>query len=307
MELYGVGNMISYYREKNGLTQRQLCRGICTEATICRIETGCREFDSLISETLLERLGKTADRLEFVLNDEDYVLNELRCNILTEIREHRTEQAEKLLEKYEDSMPERDRLHQQFVLFARGLLLEEAEEGEAAVKNFEEALALTDADQEKKGSGMILYSSVEIELIYHLFCHGRIGIERVFLAFDFMEKLYDAEMKRQYMIPFLWRLLEQYKRDGDFAGIVRICEKAIGILNAGRSYEYLAAFYWEKLKAQEQQMSARGIDDNEKRELQIQGKTLYYMSMIEEDTKRICEIAEFCRERLGCQIIGQEI
>ncbi|MEF2576279.1 MAG: hypothetical protein UIQ90_10800 [Eisenbergiella sp.] len=49
----------------------------------------------------------------------------------------RTEQAEKFLEKYEDSMPERDRLHQQFVLFARGLLLEEAEEGEAAVKNFE--------------------------------------------------------------------------------------------------------------------------------------------------------------------------
>ena len=54
-------------------------------------------------------------------------------------------------------------------------------------------------------------------------------------------------------------------------------------------------------------MSARRIDDNEKRELQIQGKTLYYMSMIEEDTKRMCEIAEFCRERLGCQIIGQEI
>lgn len=307
MELYGVGNMISYYREKNGLTQRQLCRGICTEATICRIETGCREFDSLISETLLERIGKTADRLEFVLNDEDYALNELRSNILTEIREHRTEQAEKLLEKYEDSMPERDRLHQQFVLFARGLLLEEAEEEEAAVKNFEEALALTDAGQGKKGFEIILYSSVEVELIYHLFCHGRVGAEQISSVFDFMEKLYDAEMKRQYMIPFLQRLLEQHKRDEDFAEIVKICEKAIRILNAGRSYEYLAVFHWEKLKAQEQRLRAIGMDDEEKRGLQIQCKTLYYMSMIEEETERMCEISEFCRERLGCQIIEREI
>lgn len=307
MELYGVGNMISYYREKNGLTQRQLCRGICTEATICRIEAGCREFDFLILEILLERLGKTADRLEFVLNDEDYALNELRSNILTEIREHRTEPAEKLLEKYEDSMPERDRLHQQFVLFASGLLLEETEEEEAAVKNFEEAMALTDAEQEKKSFEIILYSSVEVELIYHLFCHGRVGTEQIASVFEFMEKLYDAEMKRQYMIPFLQRLLEQRKRDGDFAGVVKICEKAIRILNAGRSYEYLAAFHWEKLKAQEQRLRVIGMDDEEKRGLQIQCKTLYYMSMIEEETDRMCEISEFCRERLGCQIIEQEI
>ena len=49
------------------------------------------------------------------------------------------------------------------------------------------------------------------------------------------------------------------------------------------------------------------MDDEEKRGLQIQCKTLYYMSMIEEETERMCEISEFCRERLGCQIIEREI
>lgn len=307
MELYGVGNMILYYREKNGLTQRQLCRGICTEATICRIETGCREFDSLISETLLGRLGKTADRLEFILNDEDYALNELRGSILAAIRDKKAGYAKTLLKKYEDGMPSEDRLHRQFALFVRGMILEEAGEEEAAVKNFKEALRLTYAGQEKKRFEMILYSPIEVELIYHLFCHGKQEREQLFSVFSFMEKLYDTEMKRHYMIPFLLRLLDQYKKDRNLIEIEKICGKAIQILNAGRSYEYLTDFHWEKLKAAEERVRGGKMEENDRKELQVQCKTLYYMSMIEDETNRMREIEEFCREKLGCPIIEQEI
>ena len=75
MKLYGIGNALLYYREQKHLSQIQVCEGICPEMTLSRIETGEREFDSMILETLLERIGKTANRFEFVLN-ENSVLHE---------------------------------------------------------------------------------------------------------------------------------------------------------------------------------------------------------------------------------------
>ena len=71
MKLYGVGNALLHFREKNKISQIQLCEGICSLTTLSRIEIGEREFDSLISEILLSRLGKAASRYEFVLNEED--------------------------------------------------------------------------------------------------------------------------------------------------------------------------------------------------------------------------------------------
>lgn len=298
MELYGVGNMILYYREKNGLTQRQLCRGICTEATICRIETGCREFDSLISETLLGRLGKTADRLEFILNDDDYMLNELRDDILAAIRNGDTGLAERLLKKYEGDMPVKEKLHRQFVLFAKGLLAETAGKTEAAAAEFEKALALTCPDEEKKSLEMLLYSPMEAELICRLFYLRRRETDRLFRVLAFMERMYDAEAKQRYMVPALEKALERFEEEQDWAAAEGTCEKAIAILDWGKSYEHLTRFYWGRMKARQKRRGKAGTPE-EKQELIRQCRTLYYMGMIEENSGLMEEIEEFSRKLCG--------
>ena len=65
MKLNTVGIALSYYREKYGLSMTQVCEGICSPATMFRIEEGYREVDSLVSATLLSRIGKQV--LEFEL------------------------------------------------------------------------------------------------------------------------------------------------------------------------------------------------------------------------------------------------
>ena len=45
MDLYNIGKAIYHYREKNRLSQAQVCEGICAEMTLSRIETGERECD----------------------------------------------------------------------------------------------------------------------------------------------------------------------------------------------------------------------------------------------------------------------
>ena len=109
MELYGIGNALFYYREKKGLSQEQVCEGICTRMTISRIETGAREVDSLMSESLLERIGKSANRFEFVLNEEDYHLYILREAIKKAVDEQKPEEAKLNLEEYKKQMEEEER------------------------------------------------------------------------------------------------------------------------------------------------------------------------------------------------------
>ena len=43
MKLNTVGIALSYYREKYGLSMTQVCEGICSPATMFRIEEGYRE------------------------------------------------------------------------------------------------------------------------------------------------------------------------------------------------------------------------------------------------------------------------
>ena len=62
MKLNTVGIALSYYREKYGLSMTQVCEGICSPATMFRIEEGYREVDSLVSATLLSRRLKPVER-----------------------------------------------------------------------------------------------------------------------------------------------------------------------------------------------------------------------------------------------------
>ena len=117
MKFFGVGNALYHYRTVNKLQQIELCEGLCSLSTLSRIEKGGREVDSLISELLLNRLGKTSDKYEFILNEEDYILYEIRFSIEEAIEQKNVKKAEELLHKYERLMPPDMIWHQQFLLF----------------------------------------------------------------------------------------------------------------------------------------------------------------------------------------------
>ena len=143
MKLYGVGNAILHFREKYQLPQSSVCAGICSTATLSRIETGEREFDSLLSETLLGRLGKAANHFEFVLNDSDYELCRIRYQLEKHISEKQVKEAKELLERYEIIAPKEQILYQQHLLFCRAQILKmEGKEGKEVRDLFYEAIIL---------------------------------------------------------------------------------------------------------------------------------------------------------------------
>lgn len=90
MKLNTVGIALSYYREKYGLSMTQVCEGICSPATMFRIEEGYREVDSLVSATLLSRIGKQVLEFELLLNEKDYNLFRLRKDNPSEFRREKS-------------------------------------------------------------------------------------------------------------------------------------------------------------------------------------------------------------------------
>lgn len=78
---WAIGNVIKSVRIEQGIKQLQLCRGICSVATLSRIEAGERDMDYLLTIMLFQRLGYRADKYEFYGSKEEMEQWEQRCDM----------------------------------------------------------------------------------------------------------------------------------------------------------------------------------------------------------------------------------
>ena len=124
MENNKIGAAILYFRESYQISQSKLCKGLCSVPTLSRIEAGERDADSLLLETLLERLGKMSNQFELILTDSDYVLYQNREEIRRNIEEKNYEKAYALLEEYDKIASSKGNVHIQYVLASRAMLNE---------------------------------------------------------------------------------------------------------------------------------------------------------------------------------------
>lgn len=308
MELYGAGNAILYFRRKKEFSQTQVCEGICTEMTLSRIETGVREFDSLISEVLLSRVGKTPARFEFVLNDEDYHLYDVREKIKGSLHQDDLEKAEKYLKEYEKSMPKEQLLHKQFVLYYQAMLNQQKGDSQAHIRALlHQAINITRPDYKEHPKTMMLFSNIEVRIIYQLFLYEHYSEETLSSLLQFMENTYDAEQKERLMVPFLYQSMRRQEESGNWFDVEKMCTRAIQVIQAGRGFAYLTDFYFSRVKARERMRHGRSEREDIREELLEDLRTVYYMSMVEENSQRMQEAEEFCREKLLCPITTQEI
>ena len=122
MENFFLGEYIKQRREALGLTQRQVCEGICTPVTLSRIENGTQTPSRTRINAILQRLGLPDDRYISLLSKNELKIEALKKEIVAcGVAEKVQEGFEKLaqLEKLAD--PD-DQITQQFVLRSKVLL-----------------------------------------------------------------------------------------------------------------------------------------------------------------------------------------
>lgn len=303
MELHGMGRAVLHYREKKGLSQIQVGEGICNEMTMSRIEIGKREFDTLLLETLLQRLGKTVERFEFLLNEEDYKLYLLREKIMDSYKNNNLEKSKMYIKQYKRVMPDTHILHEQFVVFYEALILKkEKKTDKEVIEMLYRAINFTRSDFKKMTSKIRLYSVIEIKIIYELFLLGECSYEEISSVLRFVEEMYDEEEKGNTILPFLYHVAKEYETQNNWYQLEKITNRAIKLLYSGRTYFYLLDFYFMKMKA-EYFLYQTEVNWNTKRmELIQRCHEIYYMSMMLEASSMMEKTEKFCEEKLECQI-----
>lgn len=106
-----IGGLIEQARrEKRGMTRERLSDGICSPQMLYQIEKDQCESDPLMTDILLQRVGKAPDKLERVLKSEMYRMVRIRALLEKVILKKKRELSEKILANY----PERTNVDQMY-------------------------------------------------------------------------------------------------------------------------------------------------------------------------------------------------
>ena len=112
-----TGDILCHIRQEKGVTQEQLCQGLCTKGTYSKYEYGMLLPDCLLMQAFLQRLGKAADKLVRLLVLEEYNYFQWKREVLTAAgQEDMAELVRLLAEPEAVSIVINQKLQQQFVL-----------------------------------------------------------------------------------------------------------------------------------------------------------------------------------------------
>ena len=116
MGTYKVGQVIKLTRKSLGITQEELCDGICSVETLSKIENGKRKPNRANFQVLMERMGKSGEKYLPFIHDEDiHVMIQAR-KINTMLARRRFHEADIFLEELKDKIDVEDMVNLQFVL-----------------------------------------------------------------------------------------------------------------------------------------------------------------------------------------------
>lgn len=311
MKINTVGVVLSHYRKKYQLSQTQICEGICGIPTFCRIEKGYREVDSLVSQSLVERLGKQVLEFELLLNEEDYDRMVLRNRIKEKLQEKNYREADKLLDKYQSIMPKGEVLHKQVYLCGKAqILLAEEVDKTDAIKMLTEALKLTKPDYENDTKEQ-LYSETELKIAYLLALYDKDEAraeKQMRRLLYFIEKYNDKTRQERFGLPVLKELIRIKKHQQEEETLIEYVEKAIAIVSESNKIAALAGLHFEKARAMEhlfsetEQWSTAKERPRHLKDCIEECLMAYHIADVMENNIVREKVKHFSEEKLGWQI-----
>jgi len=130
-----IGKTINVLRVNAAKSREEISLGLCSITVLQRLEAGERFADKKLIDALIQRLGKSPDKFEFVLGKEEYAINQKRIAIDNAFEAERYDECRALLAKFSKECKRGDNLNQQYIKKMKFLLgdlkyrtIEEAEE-----------------------------------------------------------------------------------------------------------------------------------------------------------------------------------
>lgn len=140
-----VGDIVRRMREETKIGLEQISRGLCSVATLSRIEAGEREMDLLLAWRIFQRLGYKIDKYELYATEEELQQWEQRSQMEELAFREDTERLACAIQTYRQQWGKRveeNPLQRQFLAYMQGLL--DMQKGD-----FQEAKELLEAAAEE--------------------------------------------------------------------------------------------------------------------------------------------------------------
>lgn len=244
-----LGGLVSYERERKEINIQMLARDICSSVAIQRLEAGDRMPDYFVLERILERLGKSLNKIEFLYDEKVYEIFYLRGMLEYYLEEKDYAEVLDALAYYE-SIPEgQEPLHKQYIYKMKAIVLAEQDENhkEAALM-YERALAETVSDFELDKIEKFLLGEEELTLVF-LWIKERWLQNDVSLGMN-PEKLFayieryceDEEIKINLYTKATWFMGTFYIQEGEYREALRYTLKGQDVLADNGILLYMPEF-----------------------------------------------------------------
>ena len=314
MELNTLGIVLSYHRKKEGLPLEAVCDGLCSAATLERIERGERIADSLLGKLLLERLGQDVTQFELILNDEDYMFWRMREDIRSAAKLKDYDLVYTKIAEYREMQKNYDGLHEQFCLYHEVMMEIEIEKDNREICELAmRALRITKPNscigvKEAKP----LYTQMEIELTLTLIQYGHEDYiteaeNELLKLLTYIEYFYTERKKEEVGMTIIMELVKCEQKRLDYDKAIEYLDKGISLLSQGRGIKELEKLHF--LKAQMLMNTYAGSDSEivKKQEIQKECLMSYCICEVMGMEEEMQEIERFCEEKLAWQITGLEM
>lgn len=234
-----INEILHILRTEKGISQEKLCRGLCLKGTYSKYESGERLPDRLLLNMLIQRMGKSPDKLSTVLTIEEYQYFLWKKRVLCTVGKKQIELLKKLLEKPEGvDIVIHLNLQKQFICRMQAYVAwKEENDIDKSIKLLQEAVGLTmpglDLQIMKKYMISVEEMHILLELSWFLIQGGQkeeaakwlweitVYVDGNFDDYEAKVKVYPRAVKLLYPI-----LLQHHRK---MEGVL-LCRKAVELL-----------------------------------------------------------------------------
>lgn len=235
MKCITIGMLIKDTRKaRKDMTSQKLSKGICSVQMLYQIERDQCDTDLLMTDMLLQRLGKSPDKLERILQSDMYHMVRVRELLKKAILKGRRTLAEQMLERY----PSRTNVDKMYRYRMKACLLYYIDKDyDAAFRCLQTAINMTLPGFSYDTIDDFLISTVEME---NLLALEKINIERkadaektverehLTSCMEYIDKYFtDDEEHTKIYAKCAWLLARIEYHDGNYMQTMTLCEKGL--------------------------------------------------------------------------------
>lgn len=236
MAVYVVGDFLRETRLRKGYTQEEVSYGICTPASLSRIENGAQKPGRLILEKLFERLGTENNLFNSFVSREEMELYSAIQELIRNITDDAVSKIETQIEVVEKLAVNTSELEHQCLYFAKGELARQKEkDDEKAMEMYMKAIHITLPDFDGKNplrNNLLTFDEImiinPIAILYGNSENVITAIQLDMWLKEYMEnKIVDGKMKTTKYPMIMYNLSCWLEDKGCYREELRMAEQGI--------------------------------------------------------------------------------